>query len=91
MKNTNQENFEMAKNEAIQKINALPDTFTQTNMDTWEDEIVETAAAKIELIAAIRNHNTFTPALSPIDNVRYGLHKYSQVARDVFEKAVWEG
>lgn len=88
---TNQETFEAAKMDAVEKINALPETFTQVNMETFKDEIVETGAAKIELSAAIRNHNTFTPAFSPIDNVRYGLHKCSQVAKDVFEKAVWEG
>jgi hypothetical protein len=88
---TNLEKFSDAKNETIKKINALPETFTQTNMETFLDETIETGAAKIELTAVIANISTFTPAFSPIDNVRYGLHKCSQIARDVFEKAVWEG
>lgn len=86
---TNQENFRTEKITAIEKINALPNTITI--IVNWEDAPLDITEAKIEAIDAIRKIDTFTPAHTPVDNVRYGLHRVSENAKTAFEHAVWEG
>ncbi len=89
MKTTNQENFRAKKLAVIEKINALPNVITI--VVDWEDAPLDITEAKPEVIEAIRKIDTFTPAHSPVDNVRFGLHRVSENAKTAFEYAVWEG
>ena len=89
MQNTNQENFRAEKLAVIEKINALPNVITVTV--NWEDATLDITEAKTETMDAIRKMDTFTPAFSPVDNIRHGLHRVSENAKTAFEHAVWEG
>jgi hypothetical protein len=88
-KMTNQENFRAEKITVIEKINALPNTITV--IVNWEDVTLDITEAKTEAIDAIRRIDTFTPALTPVDNIRFGLHRVSENAKTAFNHAVWEG
>jgi hypothetical protein len=94
MRNTNRENFEAAKMDAIEKINALPDVITVTT--NWEDVEMNVAAGKTEAVGAIRSLNTFIPAFSPTENIRSGIlgctgrRSVSENAFRVFDIATWE-
>lgn len=85
---TSSEIFTATKSEVLGKLANVPAEISLTNMETFEDYTLNTVAAKSELIAAIQKIDKYTPAFTPIDNIRFGLHAASSDAKNVLEYSI---